>query len=1527
MVKVKKPAGRIKPRSTTATIRTIAFRMTILSVFINVFIHEFIDHPEHLEDADHINDSPRIRDGYSSGNFMGPQAPENALRSGIINPLDTTMKNPKNVFVDKRGHQYQALVSPFLLGNYSRHEGHGMDAVIMASAPDSALAVCVHNLYHLQGFRRFIFVVNDAKAHCQIMFDLLPQHGGPQDKKHICLQHNSFYTDAELKRLWNEKGDFHNIHSGPPEKVLRGGKYYDNPRMGWYLQQFSKMLISRLVPDLSEQYLAIDSDIIPVRPLEYIQRGYDGKLTILMPQVQKKPDQWRDFSRLVFPELELQKSKLRKPNKNFVVGWMIFDRTVLRDMVATVGEALLREEQLNDPFPFNVLQVGNELIKENNYFSEFYTYAVFAFNHTKVNYVEKFFEPPHRNRDMHESCVLDQTTYKQAQDDSFTPPWKIWEEHKYHRFDSCPEGAAYFNFSTIGIWHDFHPPPWGGGNQFLLALRHGLDDLGMKVIGKNDPGDGTKQIRESGQVLLANAITFKGKNEILEDFKAEDRLALVHRVDGPYYVARYFRTLNFKEPEPLPKEDKKTQEINDQYACATVFQSKWSIDANFKIGLNLKNPVVIPNMIDETLFYPPPKPRAKREGRKLRIVASSHSDNVRKGFDTMLWLDQNLDFDKYELLFMGGHPKDFIPKRGLQVLTELGSEAVADFLRSGDIYFAPSRFEPASNAVSEALACGLPVLYQEGSSHGDLVGKAGVGFESTGPSLIRALEQLVSNYDEHASSIYVPSMRDITESYLSTMRWCFYMRHLMLFNPEDSSSSSRDPVPQQRTPQLPTPAKQAPQRSLRNQPPPSQTVPKQRSAQNPRNIFVDKLDPNYQPLTSEFLLGNYSRHEAHGIDAVIMAAAPDSALAINVHNLYHLQGFRRFIFVVNDAQAHCPWIFDLVPQHAAENEKKHMCLEHNSFYTDAELKRLWDVNGQFQPIHDGPPEKVLRAGKYISNPRMGWYLQQFSKMLIPRLVPDLSDQYLAIDSDIIPVRPLEYISKGDDGRLDLLMPQCQKPPVQWRDFSRLVLPDIERDKKYPRKNYVVGWMIFDQTVLSDLIDVINHALVQEKSARDPFPFNVLQVGNELIKQNNYFSEFYTYAMFAFNQTKVNYVEKFYERPLGNSGMHESCVLNQTTYQQAQDDSFRPPWKLWEEHKYHRFDSCPEGEAYFNFSTIGIWHDFHPPPWGGGNQFLLALRHGLDDLGMTVIGKNDPGDGTKQIRESGQVLLANAITFKGKNEILEDFKAEDRLALVHRVDGPYYVARYFRTLNFTEPEPLPKEDKKTQEINDQYACATVFQSKWSTDANIKIGLNLKNPVVIPNMIDETLFYPPKSRPKREGRKLRIVASSHSGNPRKGFDTMMWLDQNLDFEKYELLFMGGHPDDFVSKRGLQILTELGSEAVADFLRSGDIYFAPSRFEPASNAVSEAMACGLPVLYQEGSSHGDLVGKAGVGFASTGLGLLEALERLVANYDEHAATIYVPSMKDITVKYLSVMRWCFFMRHLMLENPESSSSGDED
>ena len=158
---------------------------------------------------------------------------------------------------------------------------------------------------------------------------------------------------------------------------------------------------------------------------------------------------------------------------------------------------------------------------------------------------------------------------------------------------------------------------------------------------------------------------------------------MVHRVDGPYYVARYLKPLhNLTGPPKLPENQSKICTC-DRFSV----QSDWSLRANVQIGLSLRNPVVIPNTINPSIFHAAAAPQSPLTGRKIRIVASSHSNNVRKGFDTMMWLDSNLDFSRFDFFFIGGVPKSGFKPQKSKVLKSGNSESVADFFRSADIYW------------------------------------------------------------------------------------------------------------------------------------------------------------------------------------------------------------------------------------------------------------------------------------------------------------------------------------------------------------------------------------------------------------------------------------------------------------------------------------------------------------------------------------------------------------------------------------------------------------------------------------------------------------------------------------------------------------------------------------------------------------------------------------------------------------------------------------------------------------------------
>jgi glycosyltransferase involved in cell wall biosynthesis len=298
------------------------------------------------------------------------------------------------------------------------------------------------------------------------------------------------------------------------------------------------------------------------------------------------------------------------------------------------------------------------------------------------------------------------------------------------------------------------------------------------------------------------------------------------------------------------------------------------------------------------------------------------------------------------------------------------------------------------------------------------------------------------------------------------------------------------------------------------------------------------------------------------------------------------------------------------------------------------------------------------------------------------------------------------------------------------------------------------------------------------------------------------------------------------------------------------------------------------------SDVAVFHEFHPPPYGGGNQFLLALVRELRGRGLAVE--------TNRLSGGTPACLYNSFNFDFRR--LRRF-ARDGARMVHRVDGPIGVYRGFDD----------GTDSAIARINRELADATIFQSEYSLAKHRELGLDLANPVVIRNSVDPAIFRPPQEREALEGRRVRVIASSWSDNPRKGADILAWLDRNLDFDRFEVTFAGRTQTSF---EWVRVVGPLPSDALADLLRSQDAYLATSRDDPCSNALLEALACGLPAAYLRSGGHPELVGEGGIGFDAAEE-MPGVLERLVHELDRRRAAIRVPALAEVADRYLEVLR----------------------
>ena len=119
-------------------------------------------------------------------------------------------------------------------------------------------------------------------------------------------------------------------------------------------------------------------------------------------------------------------------------------------------------------------------------------------------------------------------------------------------------------------------------------------------------------------------------------------------------------------------------------------------------------------------------------------------------------------------------------------------------------------------------------------------------------------------------------------------------------------------------------------------------------------------------------------------------------------------------------------------------------------------------------------------------------------------------------------------------------------------------------------------------------------------------------------------------------------------------------------------------------------------------------------------------------------------------------------------------------------------------------------------------------------------------MITNAPDPAIFHPPDEREPLDGRPLRVVAASWSDNPRKGTDVLQALGAAVDPSALRADLR--RPRAGRRSPGWRVVGSAGlGGARSDSCAGMDCYVAASLDDPCSNALLEALACGLPALYR--------------------------------------------------------------------------------
>lgn len=292
--------------------------------------------------------------------------------------------------------------------------------------------------------------------------------------------------------------------------------------------------------------------------------------------------------------------------------------------------------------------------------------------------------------------------------------------------------------------------------------------------------------------------------------------------------------------------------------------------------------------------------------------------------------------------------------------------------------------------------------------------------------------------------------------------------------------------------------------------------------------------------------------------------------------------------------------------------------------------------------------------------------------------------------------------------------------------------------------------------------------------------------------------------------------------------------------------------------------------------ICIWFEVTNQPWGGGNQFLRALAAVLDEMGhevshvpgnADVILINSHNAGPNQLLYPGtvaQVLQSGRAATKWSRFISADlWRLLPRRgpAIVHRLDGVAELIRGRKTI----------ADKLVPALN-RLTDFTIFQSRYSCESFFSHGVQPKNSNIILNGVDGRIFYPP-SQKQQPNKTLRLIATSWSPNPRKGFAILAKISQ---VSGVEVQFVGRW-SKLIDPLNVKLLGEKTSSELADYLRDSDAMIHAAENEPCSNAILEALACGLPVLYLDSGGNRELAGEFGITISDN---LQEDVDRLRAD-----------------------------------------------
>ncbi len=308
--------------------------------------------------------------------------------------------------------------------------------------------------------------------------------------------------------------------------------------------------------------------------------------------------------------------------------------------------------------------------------------------------------------------------------------------------------------------------------------------------------------------------------------------------------------------------------------------------------------------------------------------------------------------------------------------------------------------------------------------------------------------------------------------------------------------------------------------------------------------------------------------------------------------------------------------------------------------------------------------------------------------------------------------------------------------------------------------------------------------------------------------------------------------------------------------------------------------------------VAIGYKLNDGPWGGGNQFALALKNKLIEDGHEVffnLSRND----LDIILLTDPRKWSSCVSFSSGDIIKYLIFKNSKALVVHRINEC-------------------DERKKTSHMNfllrlaNYSADFTIFIASWLKDLN----LTQKNPksIVILNGGNNKLFNMKNNIKWDKKEPLKLVTHHWGGNYMKGFDVYKKLDILLSSEKVKkkinFTYIGNLPKNFSFINSTHI-KPISGEDLAKELSKHHVYLTASINEPAGMHHIEGALSGLPLIYRKSGALPEYCNGYGLEFINDDF--LQKIKLIKKDYSKFKKVLekYPHTAEQMSTKYITLFK----------------------